>query len=69
MMSISDEVQRLIKDHESTVFDARVCKMYDEASKSFQELVDIGIAYKRGYQLLPIESTVCNSVDFNVGCP
>ena len=68
-MSISDDVQRLIMDHENTMLDANVCKMYEEASKSFQELVDKGIAYKRGYQLLPIESTICNSVDFNVSRP
>lgn len=65
-MSICDEIQKLVADREATLFDASVCEMYEEASKSFQELVDKGFAYKRGYQLLPIESTVCNNVDFNV---
>lgn len=65
-MSICDEIQKLVADRDATLFDARVCEKYEEASKAFQELVDRGIAYKRGYQLLPIENTICNNVDFNV---
>lgn len=66
-MSICDDVQRIIAQQEETLFDTKICEMYEEASKSFQDLVDRGIAFKRGYQLLPIESAISNSVDFNVG--
>ena len=66
-MSICDDVQRIIAQQEETLFDTKICAMYEEASKSFQDLVDRGIAFKRGYQLLPIESAISNNVDFNVG--
>ena len=66
-MSICDDVQRIIAQQEETLFDTKICEMYEEASKSFQDLVDRGIAFKRGYQLLPIESAISNSGDFNVG--
>lgn len=66
-MSICDDVQRVITEREEKMFDVKTCEMYEEASRSFQELVDRGIAYKRGYQLLPIESTTCNNVEFNAG--
>ena len=66
-MSICDDVQRIIAQQEETLFDTKICEMYEVASKSFQDLVDRGIAFKRGYQLLPIESAISNSVDFNVG--
>lgn len=67
MMSICDELQRLIAGQEDALLDEKTCQLYEEASKTFQELVDRGIAYKRGYQLLPIESAICNNVNFNVG--
>ena len=66
-MSICDDVQRVVAQQEETLFDVKVCKMYEEAEKSFQDLVDRGVAFKRGYQLLPIESAISNSIDFNVG--
>lgn len=65
-MSICDDVQRIIAQQEETLFDMKICEMYEEAGKSFQELVDRGIAFKRGYQLLPIESAISNNVDFNI---
>lgn len=65
-MSICDELQSLIAEQDNTLFDEKICSMYEEANTFFQELVDRGIAYKRGYQLLPIESTICKNVNFNV---
>ncbi len=66
-MSICDDVQRIVTEQEEKLFDAKICEMYEEASRSFQELVDRGVVYKRGCQLLPIESTICNNVEFNAG--
>ncbi len=66
-MSICEDVQRIIAKNERTLFDAKICDMYEDASKSFQELVDKGFAFKRGYQLLPTESAISNNIDFNIG--
>lgn len=64
-MSICDAVQEIISSQENFPFDINVCRMYEDADKSFQELVDRGVAYKRGCQLLPMESKICNNVNFN----
>lgn len=65
-MSICDDVQRIVTQKSETLLDAKICEMYEEAGKSFQELVEKGVAFKRGYQLLPVENTIANSTDFNV---
>ena len=65
-MSICDDVQRIVTQNGEIRLDEKICEMYEEADKSFQELVEQGIAFKRGYQLLPIENTISKSANFNV---
>ena len=65
-MSICDEIQNLIANYEGDILDTKECERYEKASTSFQILVEKGFAYKRGYQLLPIESKVCDDVNFNI---
>ena len=67
-MPICDEVRKVVSEHEKTLLEEEVCQMYEKANESFQDLINRGIAYKRGYQLSTTESKICNGLEFNVGC-
>jgi len=65
-MSVFEELSKTLAERTPTTSDIEICEKYEAAYRSFEGLVDQGIAEKRGYQLLPIESRIC--IDAKINC-
>lgn len=65
-----DKINELIKkarDNELKMnsLDKKICDEYEAATIEFERLVTKGVASKRGYQLLPIESKNFGNIEIN----
>ena len=65
-MSLCDELCNLLNSGQVNSLDDKVFRQYIDVDEKFEQLVNMGIAQKRGYQLLSIANTVCNSIEINL---
>lgn len=64
-MSICEDVERILSDKNALGNQASSYKRFEAATNNFEELVNCGVVQKRGYQLMPIASTLTNNIVFN----
>ena len=65
-MSLCDELCNLLNSGQVNSLDDKVFRQYTDVDEKFEQLVNMGIAQKRGYQLMSIANTVCNSIEINL---
>lgn len=65
-MSLCDELCNLLNSGQVNSLDDKVFRQYIDVDEKFEQLVNMGIAQKRGYQLMSIANTVCNSIEINL---
>lgn len=64
-MSVCEELSKALAERIPNPSDAAICAKYEAANELFENLVNQGIAEKRGYQLLPIENRICLNAKIN----
>lgn len=65
-MSLCDELCNLLNSGQVNSLDDKVFRQYIDVDEKFEQLVNMGIVQKRGYQLMSIANTVCNSININL---
>lgn len=65
-MSLCDELCNLLNSGQVNSLDDKVFRQYIDVDEKFEQLVNMGIAQKRGYQLMSIANTACNSIEINL---
>ena len=64
-MSICTDISAAITTYKMKSLDKKICDEYEAATIEFERLVAKGVASKRGYQLLPIESKNFGNIEIN----
>ena len=64
-MSICTDISAAITTYKMNSLDKKICDEYEAATIEFERLVTKGVASKRGYQLLPIESKNFGNIEIN----
>ena len=64
-MSICTDISAAITTYKMNSLDKKICDEYEAATIEFERLVAKGVASKRGYQLLPIESKNFGNIEIN----
>ncbi|MBQ4556760.1 MAG: hypothetical protein IJA60_03825 [Clostridia bacterium] len=64
-MSICMELKKVVAQQQESRENDETFKNYESANKHFKKLVEVGVASKRGYQLLPLESRMEDNIKIN----
>lgn len=66
MKLICDKITEILEaENTTTPLDQAVCMMFEAESARFEELVKLGFANKRGYQLMGTDNPISNNIQFN----
>lgn len=65
MSATTNELQKALQIAEEKFEGDNTVKQFEKASKEFEKLVELGIAKKRGYNLMTIDKAHLQSVGFN----